>query len=162
LQFYDEGLDSTYESYKNNEIDLFVERLVLFREGRLPELTELAQKSVSFKRLHFLKQPITKYLEYEYYTYLISSSLGEQIVVNNIDVVISKDNIGDFLLFDDKCAFIHDYDSNGIYKGAWVLQEDKKDLIKEMCDWYDLQFSVATDFKGLFKPDQSIVDRILL
>lgn len=159
LQYYNEGADSPYNSLKSNQIKKFCVELVNHKNAEKPYYIHALSQGIQLQRLHILEFPITPYIEYEYYSYFITSALGEQI--KYLDKQFLKENLSDFLIFDEQYAFILDYDINGVLNGAWSLTE--KDLIKELKASYDqlFYFSNTHDFHEILVPNKQILEGIL-
>lgn len=107
--------------------------------------------------MHFIDFPITKYIEFEYYSYYISSSLGENIFYNKLDNY-KNENLYDFMIFDSKYLIINDYDNKGKLIGAWHV--DNKHIIKEVEKWYDDEIIKAHDFKEIITPCNELLEMI--
>lgn len=117
-------------------------------------------KGVSFNRIHLIKHPISKYIEFEYYSYYVNSALGENIYCKNYDVCYNF-RLYDFMIFDDNRLLINDYDKDGNLIGGWNLKEGNLNLINELINWYDEQLKSAYDFKQILVPRKEILESIL-
>ncbi|ADP83488.1 DUF6879 family protein [Pseudofrankia inefficax] len=77
-----------------------------------------------FVRMRLVRFPLTEYLTFEMWNYVVRARRGETI---EIAVVPDDDprplpnhSYFDFLLFDDRAALVHDYGRDGLQVGGWV------------------------------------------
>jgi hypothetical protein len=76
-----------------------------------------------FVRLRVVKLPLSLYLTYEMWNYLVRANLGETIEVLDVSGdprALPNYAHFDFLLFDDSAALIHDYGTDGLQVGGWA------------------------------------------
>lgn len=157
-QEYDESSECPVYDLINKDYSTFSKKLLEFKNKEKPYYTHCKEKGVLLQRMHLIDFPITKYIEFEYYSYYISSILGENIFYNTYDKYRNEE-LYDFMIFDSKYLIINDYNSNGKLVGAWHLENGE--IIKEIEKWYDNVISEASDFKGILKPNKDILEIIL-
>ncbi len=160
LQYYNEGLNSAMVDYLNEDYSTFTKKLLKTKESEKPFYIKSLSKGVSFNRIHLIKHPISKYIEFEYYSYYVNSALGENIYCKNYDVCYNF-RLYDFMIFDDNRLLINDYDKDGNLIGGWNLKEGNLNLINELINWYDEQLKSAYDFKQILVPRKEILESIL-
>jgi hypothetical protein len=85
---------------------------------------DVQHKGRSFVRQRIVKLPLTSYLEWEFWNYRIRARLGE--IVQVIDHTNSRDDLPnasffDCLLFDNNIALVHDYGTDGLQVGGWLV-----------------------------------------
>lgn len=131
LQYYNEGLNSAMVDYLNEDYSTFTKKLLKTKESEKPFYIKPLSKGVSFNRIHLIKHPISKYIEFEYYSYYVNSALGENIYCKNYDVCYNF-RLYDFMIFDDNRLLINDYDKDGNLIGGWNLKEGNLNLINEL------------------------------
>lgn len=157
-QLYDETSECPVFDLINKDYSTFSKKLLDFKNSEKPYYDKCLEKGVLLQRIHFIEFPITKYIEFEYYSYYMSSSLGEQIFYNTLDKY-KNEKLYDFMLFDSKYLIINDYDNKGRLNGAWHIQNEE--IIKEVEAWYDNVILEAYDFKGILIPNKEILEMIL-
>lgn len=160
LQYYNEGSSSAMAAYFNGDYKAFTTKLLKNKESEKPFYIKLLSKGVSFDRIHLIKYPISKYIEFEYYAYYINSALGENIYCKNYENTLNG-NLYDFMIFDENRLLINNYDENGNLNGGWNLKNENSSLIKELIKWYDEQLRVSYDFKKILKPKKEILEIII-
>jgi hypothetical protein len=86
---------------------------------------EVAQRHLDYARIRLTKLPLTRYLQWEVWSYRIRAALGERIVIvpTSPDVALPNEEDFDFLLFDRTTALVHDYGENGLQVGGWLVRE---------------------------------------
>ena len=156
LSFYDEGNSSPYLDLLANDMSSFCSKLKNFRKLEAHSSEQAMSKNVKMDRLHILTFPLSPYLIYEYYSYYISSSLGETIRYIEKDK-IKEEDLFDFVIFDKNHVFIQDY-QEGILKGAWHISNIL--IIEQLCNLYDSIFNFSCDFRSMMKPDASLLDEL--
>lgn len=101
------------------------EALVLLPSSRQDDVAlyaSLAQRRIDFVRCRPLTFPLSSYLQWEFEVYKFNAAHGERIFCCNrasIDSLFDLEARHDFLVFDARIAFIHDYDESGLIKGGW-------------------------------------------
>jgi hypothetical protein len=86
----------------------------------------LAKRGVDFIRCRPAKRPFSDYLKWELQTYRITSLKGERIFICDYEknkTFFTRHATHDFMVFDNKVAFVHDYDELGLIRGGWVVKD---------------------------------------
>jgi hypothetical protein len=152
LQYYHEDSSSPMWVYFKGDTKSFINSLEKFKQD---ELGDVSTGNLSEKRIHFIDYPISKYLEYEYYTYVVSSTLSQDI---KILPTPKNQNLSDFVIFDDAKLLIHDYDEGGKLVGAYdFLGSDEQ--IAKLSQVYDQLYKSSLDFESMFEPDKNIISK---
>ncbi len=121
LQWYDEGADGPIAQYLQGDVPEFVRRLRQARSEDQSFFDTASERGVEFYRIHAMKQPFTRYMEAEFYSYLLSERMGEQIYYIPEEKVLKLAGgaLPDFILFDTSLLLVLDYNSSGVLQGAW-------------------------------------------
>ena len=125
-QSYIEPDNPSYEALASGDWGLSMQLLEAAREVDRPLYDDLRNRGVDFLRCRPIKYPLTQYLKWEFNVYEYNSKHCERIFCCNYDAVdtLFTENIGhDFMVFDSRIAFIHNYDENGLNKGGWMVTE---------------------------------------
>ncbi len=112
----------------------------------------------NIKRIHFVERPVDPYLEMEYYTYLVSERLGQDIRITEDRKLFPK-KVYDFVLFENDNLFILNFGNNDCWKGAWHVTDKK--TIEEFSVWYDEVFAKCTNFKSMLTPNKEIINKMI-
>lgn len=157
LQKYDEGADSPFHAFLAGETGEFISQLKRAREDDRPYFESARARGTAFFRLHAASRPFTKYLEFEYYSYVLSQQLGEQIYFIEKEIVISGDNfsIPDFVMFDRKVLLFHNYDENGMSQGGWLIKDEQ--TIENVAKQYHALLQDAVEFDRFYDADPHIL-----
>lgn len=123
-QLYQEPDNPSYVAFASNDWERAMALLpeVAHEEGlRLP-----IPPWRHFVRTRALVNPLSDYLRWETRLYDFNALYGEHIVIVDLsderrDTVLW--HADDFVLFEDRVAFIHDYDSAGVLRGAWQVHD---------------------------------------
>ena len=86
------------------------------------------RKKLDFIRCRPIKIPKTIYLNWELEVYKYNAERGEQIYCchyESMDVIFDRYARHDFMIFDARIAFIHDYDKEGLIQGGWFTTDQK-------------------------------------
>jgi hypothetical protein len=88
---------------------------------------DLRRRDIDYARIRLAKVPLTRYLEWEMWSYAVRAKLGERIVVVRVrqDVPLPNEEDFDFLLFDRATALVHDYGDDGLQVGGWLVREPR-------------------------------------
>lgn len=159
LQYYDVAEDPNYFAYINKDIEGFVTALKQFHDDEMTA-SEQFEIPIEFKRIHLISRPFSQYIEYEFYSYLISEKSGE-----NIRCIDSIKNISeeydDFIMFDGKAILINDFSNDGKWHGSWCYESSSNDdLLVNLRKHYLELFSGAKDYKNFAKFDNDIIKRM--
>ncbi|MCX8074879.1 MAG: hypothetical protein N2749_04755 [Clostridia bacterium] len=161
LQYYDESEDCALKHLLNNDLNAFANKLHSTKVSEKKDYIEALSKGIVLQRLHFVEFPISSYIEFEYYSYYITSSLGENIFFDDISKHKDIYPLNDFMIFDNSNLLMNHYDSNGKLVGAWNLTDNKELIIKEITDWYDISISKSSDYKQICTPKKEILELII-
>lgn len=104
----------------------------------------IKKKQADFIRCRPIKFPINSYIKWEIECYKYNADKGEKIFFvdyDELDNIFLHYALHDFMIFDSKIAFIHDYDEKGNIRGGWKIIESSSiesliylfSLIKEKC-----------------------------
>ena len=128
LQTYDESDDPSYQAFIDGKIDDARALLKDAYESQRQFYLKAQESCVSLIRIRIVQYPISEYLAWELEAYKIAASLGEEIlVVDQFDLQRTGvvDRVHDFLLFDTRSLFVHDYDDNGKFRGGHLIPTAK-------------------------------------
>lgn len=112
---------------------------------------ELKRRGVDFIRCRPVKYPFTDYLRWELETYKVSAVKGERIfccLEKELKGFFNSIATKDFMVFDSKLAFIHNYDEKGLIQGGWRIENQQ--------DIYRLQ-SIFVYIKSFCSPFEKFV-----
>lgn len=155
-QSYDGVGGKNYEAYKSGDKALFARALVDFYKRGKDLADTHRKKGVIKKRLHLIKYPLDDYLIFEYYTYIISEMLGEDIKFI-LEKDINKDaKLEDFTIYDDRFLFFQEYNTNNEPLGVFVRNDNK--TIKFMSSFFEENFSKGIPFREMMHPDMEIIN----
>jgi hypothetical protein len=71
-----------------------------------------------------VKLPLTSYVEWEFCNYRVRGGLGKVVRIFDRTGALGdlpSSSHFDFLLFDDEVALVHDYGTNGLQVGGWLV-----------------------------------------
>lgn len=158
LQAYDEGPESAILSYVSGNLGEFAEHLKSAREEDKPFFESAKRRGTEFFRVHAVCQPLSTYMEAEFYSYVLSERLGERIHYVFEETVRSE--IGffppDHILFDDTFALVHDYDVNGRLVGGWGVSG--KDSLVAISEISSKLLEMGTPFRQLYQGRPEILE----
>ena len=103
--------------------------MATLEESRVDDVelyADLNEQGIDFVRCRPISFPFTNYMRWEMEVYKFNARHGEKIFCFNHDAVDSlfQENIlHDFMIFDARIAFIHDYNSEGLIKGGGVVTD---------------------------------------
>ena len=99
----------------------------------LPLYNDLCKRRVEFARCRPIVFPRSKYIDWELNVYDYNSQHGERIYCFNFEtlsIFVSDFLHHDFMIFDSRLAFIHDYSAEGDIMGGWMVSDP--DSIKNL------------------------------
>ncbi len=90
----------------------------------MPLYNSLRARGVAFIRCRPVAIPLTEYLTWALPSYEFNAAHGEQIYFLDARTFEQFGGIAehDFMVFDDECAFVHDYDDVGQIRGGWRVE----------------------------------------
>ncbi len=125
----------TYQEPLTRSLDLFLggnrdDVLELLRHEAEPDhllYAEVAQRQLEYARIRLAKLPLSRYLQWELWSYRVRAAMGERIVVVPMGpgVPLPNEQDFDFLLFDRTTALVHDYGADGLQVGGWLIRESR-------------------------------------
>ena len=156
-QFYDEGDGGPFSHYLAGNEKLFINSLKEAREEDRPFNEDAIKRGVNLTRIHSIRLPMSKYIEFECYSYILSDLQGEDIFLAEEDSIFytMKYTPPDFILFDSSCLFMQDYDNRGVLKGVWVSRDKK--VIGSAANAYLSVMDIAKPFKEVFDGEKELI-----
>jgi hypothetical protein len=126
-QTYQEPQTESLHAFQRGDFGA-VEQLILAEaeiDGFVYE--DVRTKDIPFVRLRLVKKPLSAYLRWEFWNYEVRERLGETVLV--IDRTedgkpLPNSSLFDFLLFDDRAALVHDYGTDGLQVGGWLVSSE--------------------------------------
>jgi hypothetical protein len=85
---------------------------------------DIRTKGKTLTRQRVVRLPLTPYLEWEFWSYLVRSALGDDVWVvdvTGIPAALPDPGLFDFLLFGRDAALVHDYAPGGVLDGGWLV-----------------------------------------
>jgi hypothetical protein len=123
LQEYDETGSPTYEAWRRGDLEE-VRRLAQ-QQGEASAADPVRERA-ELVRVRILRLPVTPYVRFEneVYRHLVAAgSTIRGIEASKLPADVAN-SLMDFLLFDDRGVFVHDYRANGVRHGSWVIEDD--------------------------------------
>jgi hypothetical protein len=122
-QYYTQPGDPSFEALVEGKLykaaRLISEQLV----ANQSMYDDARSRGIHLIRVRAVTHPLSYYLHYEFMSYLTSQRLGEEIRIADLDAVREVE-IGDFLLFDDRVALVHDYvPPKNEQDGGWLVND---------------------------------------
>lgn len=154
LQSYSFLKEKNFISYIEHRYDDFAIGLRKFYESNVESSERALKSGIERKRLRFIKHPISDYIEFQYYSYLVWEKLGYKIRYFD-DTLKIQSQMKDFIIFDNSIVFVLDFSENELL-GAW--ESTNTELIKELVDWYDKTFNAASQFQSMINPMKKMYD----
>ncbi len=159
-QFYDEGPDGPYQHFIAGNLETLARTVVALRQEDAPFIREVVARGVNCTRLHALEHPISEYVQYEFYSYVLSEALGEKIFTT--DIARAREVCGvippDFIIFDDRLLFIQHYDA-GVLRDVDCITDP--DVIRKISAMADDLLQSAHSFHMDATLDASLVRTLL-
>ena len=114
--------------------------------------------TIQFQRLHTIQKPLSDYIQYEFYSYLVSEKTGEDIRCT----FEANSFKHDFVLFDEQDLFILDFSSKGELLGCWYCARNFKNEkeFSKLIVYYQNLFNKALNFKKIAQFDQGLLNKI--
>jgi hypothetical protein len=147
-QTYEEPGNPSWERLAQGDFEGAVRLIPSVREADLALYASLAARKVRFLRCRPVSQPLAPYLRWEIEVYKFNAAHGEEIFF--FDAAAAADPPirfaeHDFMIFDDRVAFVHDYDAAGSIQGGWELTSP--DAIAELRALYQELLGRSTPFR---------------
>jgi hypothetical protein len=123
-QTYLEPATRSWQAYQRGDFAAVPGLLSAEADTDQPIYDAAVKNDTPFVRVRAVRPPLTEYLMFEMWNYVVRAERGETIEV----AVIPADDLRplpnhsyfDFLLFDDRAALVHDYGLDGLQVGGWV------------------------------------------
>ena len=156
LQSYGFLNEKNYLNYLSGNKVLFCQGLKAFYDNTKIAADMDKKNHICSKRLRYVRYPLDKYLESQYYIYRILVKLGTQIKSINRENILPTCT-KDFICFDAEVCYLLDFASDQL-KGAWKITN--KNAILELINWFDSVFENAQDIADYFEPEKAILENL--
>ncbi len=153
-QFYLCDMNKNYKDYIKGNKESLIKELKEFNNGWPTMLNE--KHEIDLKRLHLINLPLSEYLNYEMYFYLINEKHGEKIKCLETKGI----ELDDFIIFDNKEILISSYNHNNKLQANYY--SDNKLLIKKVVLEYDKLYKKAKNYKKYASFDKQLLNKIKL
>lgn len=156
LQSYDFLNEKTYINYLKNDKNEYISLLTNFALNDLKNAADDNQYKIEIQRLRYIKHPLTKYLEHQYYIYKILNKNGREtkyFTNDNLLMIGAKD----FICFENVCYILDFSDSDLL--GAYKIIDKK--VITQIKNWYDMTNNLSKPTNLYMEPNSSIMDALL-
>lgn len=135
-QQYKEPGNPSWEALARGDFEEALRLIPASRAVDVPLYMALRERRVEFIRCRPVRLPLTDYLRWEFACYDFNAAHGEQILCAaeaEVAALFKERLHHDFLVFDDRVALLHDYDSNGQIRGGWETSDGEQiAALKEM------------------------------
>ena len=125
-QTYQESGNPSYEAMASGDWNHALGILAESRKVDLDLYADLRTRGVDFIRCRPLAFPLSDYMRWEMKVFEFNAQHCERIFCCNLEAVreLFKDHIHhDFMVFDSRIGFVHDYDVDGIIQGGWRVTD---------------------------------------
>lgn len=155
-QYYKCDMDSAYCNFIKKDYSGLITSLKKFNNNWGKTVKE--KHNIKFKRLHIINIPLTDYLKYELYFYLINEKSGEKIkCIDTKSLKTDLNKLIDFIIFDEENIIINEHKNNGEYVCSYLYNSDVS-VIKELVNEYNTIFEKAKDYKEYADFNQTIIN----
>lgn len=156
--------DSSYEDFASQRYDDCIAKLVSDRLEDLPFLAKARANGARLVRVHIVQLPLSRYVEFEFYSYYLSEKCGERVlVIDDRDVeATTLEGLTDFVLFDDRVGFVQTYERGTL---RLVTRVETSSSISSLVDVSDILEAQAKPFREFMSLDPNItakIDKLLL
>lgn len=124
-QTYQEPETKSWSEYRRGNFGRVLPLLEAEADYDQEVYEDVKTKDKSFIRLRLVKRPLSEYLEFEIWNYLVRARRGETIMMADLSTdgrPLPNHSYFDFLLLDEATALIHDYGTDGLQVGGWVTR----------------------------------------
>jgi len=151
---YQCDIDENYEAFQKRDYEAILEN---FKEFKTFWAEKVSSKKLKVsKRLHLVDLPLNDYLKYEGYFYCINEGALEQIrYLEYKDIEEIKEELIDYLIFDNKKVLFNKHDSKGNYLYSYLYEGA---LTEELIEIFDVFYEKGTDYKDYLQFDEKIID----
>ena len=125
-QSYQEPDNESFVAMKNGDWDRSMSLLRKSRAADVCLYKSLSERGVDFIRCRPLKFPLSNYLRWELEIFKFNAEMCERIFCCNydaLDFVFTDYARHDFMTFDARLAFVHNYDASGLIQGGWIIED---------------------------------------
>lgn len=124
-EYQEQESNRSHDAFKAGDRELATRLLASEAEADRSLYADVQSSQLEYARVRLVKLPLTSYLEYEFINYKIRAAMGEniEIVIVGSGVTLPSEENFDFLLFDDRVALVHDYGTDGLQVGGWLVEE---------------------------------------
>jgi len=125
-QEYHEIDNQSYDAFRLGDTIRAIELIRQSKKGDDLFYKKLAADRVEITRVRPVKVPRSAYLNWEIENYKISEEYGERIFFFHYEQLaeLLESNVRhDFMIFDSRFAFMHDYDERNVLRGGWRFQD---------------------------------------
>ncbi len=158
LDYYEEGKEGPFQDYLKKDWDKFARKLKEMEESEKEDSRKIIEGGLRCERVHVVPQEPTRYLSYEWCSYVVSEKLGERIYAVLEQNAPEAKGLKDLAIFDDTDAFILKYDEIGILEGAWHEREPGK--VRRLIDLYEKLRNKSLPFKDIYPIEPAMLDRL--
>ncbi len=151
-QYYECDIDEVYNDFINNKYEKLIENLIKFSNDWPKELRKIS--NLDIRRLHILEKPLSDYIKYEMYYYLVNEKNGENI--RCIKDSKTTDGINDFIIFDNKEIIINIHDASGVHIYSYYYK-DNSNLIEELLIKYKEIYEKAKHYSEFYKFNKKVM-----
>ncbi|WP_322749643.1 MULTISPECIES: DUF6879 family protein [unclassified Frankia] len=149
-QTYQEPDTRSLHEYQHGNFDVVQSLLEGEAEFDREVYEDVKKKSIQFIRVRLVKLPLSEYLMFEIWNYVVRSRLGESIEIVDLSDdgrPLPNHSYFDFLLFDATAALVHDYGTDGLQVGGWLTtSSDALKRLKAMGERVRLESIPLDDF----------------
>lgn len=125
-QCYREPGNPSYEALEEGDFHKALQLVPKARSEDIALYQSLSERNVDFIRCRPIVKPLTEYLRWELECYRFNAKHGERIYFLDRSNIFDEVALHDFMVFDRRIAFVHDYDETGEIRGGWVINEGSK------------------------------------
>ena len=160
LQEYNVGEES-YEHFQTKQYSEFVRDLIEFWKSEKDDFVDAVSRSAQIQRLRIVSSPVSEYIEHEYYSYIVSERMGEEIRFLR-DETNNLDNLLDFILFDRNTIIINLFNNDSSFASSYVYKSEDCPLLSNLYSEFEECFSKAVNYKEILEnPNQDIISEIV-
>lgn len=156
LQYYKGEENAGFDAFRAGDYPEAIKRLRVARGEDRPFFESARRRGAQFVRVHAAHHPFSDYMQFEYYSYLMSEALGEEIYyVDERKVMQSFDSLlSDFVLFDNRSVMFQDFDESGQFQGGWFSED--REAITQFGNIATALMSHATPFEQYYYGEEKI------
>jgi hypothetical protein len=125
-QFYDEVGNASFDAFRSGDLKKAIALISESKQAEVDDYEHLRSNHIDFVRCRPVVKPLSDYLKWEFLNYDINQEFGERIyLINMIQAQDLFENFAlhDFMVFDCRFAYVHDYDDEGRLRGGWFTDD---------------------------------------